>query len=64
MVDIEWSDCRLKSATITSERGAECRLRTNCVVSITCGGESVASRIENGVIIFDTEVDKKYSVKA
>lgn len=64
VVDIEWSDCRLKSATITSERGAECRLRTNCVVSITCGGESVASRIENGVIIFDTEVDKKYSVKA
>ena len=63
-VDIEWSDCKLRSAVITSDRGGECRLRTNCVVSITCGGESVASRIENGVIIFATEAGKKYAVKA
>lgn len=63
-VDIAWSDCKLKSAEITSDKGGECRLRANCVVSVTCGGESVASRIENGVVIFDTEAGRKYSVKA
>ena len=63
-VDLKWSDCKLVSAVITSDRGGECRLRANCVVSITCEGESVASRIENGVIIFETEAGRKYNVKA
>ena len=63
-VDIAWRDCKLASAEITSDKGGECRLCANCVVSITCGGDSVASRIENGVVIFDTEAGKKYSVKA
>lgn len=62
-VDIEWSDCKLVSAVITSDMGGECRLRANCVASIICDGETVGSRIEDGVIIFNTAAGKKYTVK-
>ena len=62
-VDMSWRDCKLTSAVITSDLGSECRLRTNCTASVVCGGETVGSRIENGVIIFDTEAGKKYTVK-
>ncbi len=63
-VDIEWQDGKLKSAKITSDHGGECRLRTNCVVSIISHGESVGSRIEDGVIIFNTTQGSVYTVKA
>ncbi|MBR4362808.1 MAG: glycoside hydrolase family 95 protein [Ruminococcus sp.] len=63
-VDISWRDNRLTSAVITSDLGGECRLRTNCVASLVCDGENVGSRIENGVIIFNTEAGRKYTVKA
>ena len=63
-VDIEWKDGKLSSAVITSDMGGECRLRANCVVSIICDGETVGSRIEDGVIIFDTVQGRKYLVKA
>ena len=62
-VDIEWHDCKLTSAVITSDLGGECRLRTNCVASLICDGETVGSRIEDGVIIFDTTAGKSYTVK-
>jgi len=63
-VDISWRDNRLTSAVITSDLGGECRLRTNCVASLVCDGENIGSRIENGVIIFNTEAGRKYTVKA
>ena len=63
-VDISWRDNKLTSAVITSDLGGECRLRTNCVASLVCNGENVGSRIENGVIIFNTEAGRKYTVKA
>lgn len=63
-VDIEWESGKLRSAAIFSEFGGECRLRTNCVASITCDGENVGSRIEDGVIIFNTQPETKYTVKA
>ena len=63
-VDIEWQDGKLKTAEITSDHGGECRLRTNCVVSIICHGENVGSRIEDGVIVFNTNKGSIYTVKA
>lgn len=62
-VDIEWENGKLKSALITSDSGSECRLRTNCVVSIVCEGETVGSKIEDGVIIFDTIKGYTYTVR-
>lgn len=62
-VDIEWENGKLKSAMITSDSDGECRLRTNCVVSIVCEGETVGSRIEDGVIIFDTVKGYTYTVR-
>ena len=62
-VDIEWNDGKLEYALITSDFGGECRLRTNCVVSISCDDETVGSRIEDGVIIFDTRKGNTYTVR-
>ena len=63
-VDIEWENGKLRRAEITSDFGGECRLRANRVVSIICDGDSVGSRIDNGVIIFDTTPGSTYTVKA
>lgn len=63
-VDIEWCGGKLKKAEITSDFGGECRVRANCVVSIVCDDSTVGSRIEDGVIIFNTEKGGKYTVKA
>ncbi|MDE5937295.1 MAG: glycoside hydrolase family 95 protein [Ruminococcus sp.] len=62
-IDIEWSDCKLKSASITPDSNSECRLRLNCIASIVCEGETVDSRMENGTIIFNTTAGKKYTVR-
>ncbi len=63
-IDIDWEDGKLKKAEITSDFGGECRVRANCVVSIVCDGETVGSRIEDGVIIFNTNKGGIYTVKA
>lgn len=63
-VSIEWKNGKLSSAEITSDLGGECRLRANCVVSVLCRGESVDSKIENGVIVFGTAAGNTYTVKA
>lgn len=63
-VDIEWENGKFRTALITSDFGGECRLRINCVVSIVCDGETVGSRIEDGVIIFNTVKGYTYTVKA
>lgn len=62
--DIVWKDGKLVSAVITSDCGGECRLRTDCVVSISCDGENVGSCIEDGVIVFATKPGCSYTVKA
>lgn len=62
-VDIEWENGKLKSARITSDYDGECRLRTGCVVSIVSDGETVGSRIEDGIIIFNTVKDYTYTVR-
>ena len=63
-VDIEWSESRLVKAEITSDFGGECRVRANCVVSVTSGGETVNPQIDNGVIIFSTKPGSKYTFRA
>lgn len=63
-VDIGWSEGKLRTAVITSDMGGECRLRTNGIVSVVCDGETVDSRIEDGVVIFSTIPGSVYTVKA
>ncbi|MCR5599783.1 MAG: glycoside hydrolase family 95 protein [Ruminococcus sp.] len=63
-VDINWVEGKLTTADIHSELGGELRLRANCVVSVACGGESVDSCIDDGVIIINTEQGKTYNIKA
>ncbi len=63
-VDIDWCGGKLKKAVITSDFGGECKIRTNCVVSVACDGETVNSRIEDGAVIFNTEKGRTYLVKA
>ena len=62
-VDIEWSGGKLVKAEITSDHGGECRIRTNCVASVVCDGESVSSRIEDGAMVFDTTAGHTYTIK-
>ncbi|MCR4794720.1 MAG: glycoside hydrolase family 95 protein [Ruminococcus sp.] len=62
--DIYWVESKLTTAEIYSEADGEMHLRANCVASITCDGISVNSRIEDGVIIFNTEKGKTYTVKS
>lgn len=64
IIDMEWSDCKLTKAVVTSCAGGECRLRTNCVASIIGSNDvPAASRIEDGVIVFDTVKDGKYVIR-
>ena len=63
-VDIDWENGKLVSAVITSDMGSECRLRTGCVASIACEGETVGSHLEDGAIVFNTIKGKAYTVKA
>ena len=51
-------------SSVTPDADGECRLRANCVVSIVCDGETVGSRIEDGVVIFNTKAGCRYTVKA
>ena len=62
-VDLEWTGGKLSKAEITSDFGGECRVRTNCVASVVCEGESVSSRIEDGAVVFDTTAGLTYIIK-
>ncbi|MBR6967945.1 MAG: glycoside hydrolase N-terminal domain-containing protein [Ruminococcus sp.] len=63
-VDIYWVEGRLTRAEIIPDTDSECRVRTDCVASILCGGESVPSRLEDGDIVFAASKGRKYTVKA
>lgn len=62
-VDMAWSGGKLTSAVITAGSDTECRLRTGCVVSISCQGENVNSLIDDGVIIFSAKAGCTYTVR-
>lgn len=63
-VNIEWKDNKLISAEIISECGNECRVRANTLVSVSCDGENVNSKIDDNVICFDTIEGSRYILKA
>ncbi|MBQ8960406.1 MAG: glycoside hydrolase family 95 protein [Ruminococcus sp.] len=62
-VSLSWSEGRLTGARLISHMGGECRLRTGCVAAVTCEGETVGARIEDGVITFATSPGCTYTVK-
>lgn len=61
-VALEWSDCKLKKAEITSLNGCECRIRANCTASVVCDGATVNPRIEGDIIVFDTVEGEIYTI--
>lgn len=63
-VSISWEDGKLKTAEIKSLSGNKCYVRANTVVSASCGGENINSLLENGVISFDTEEGKVYTIRS
>ena len=63
-VDIEWSDGKLTRAEITSDSDGECRIRTNCIVSVICEEKNIDSRTEGGAVVFSAAAGKTYRVKA
>lgn len=62
-VSIDWADGKMTSAEIKSECGGECRLRTDCVISIIHDNERVNAKIEGDVICFDTTAGSTYTIK-
>ncbi|MCM1228132.1 MAG: glycoside hydrolase family 95 protein [Clostridium sp.] len=63
-VSIKWEDGKLSAAEIKSLCGQTCCLRANTVVSISCDGENVNSKLSENVISFDTEKDKTYIIRS
>ncbi|MCD8187961.1 MAG: glycoside hydrolase family 95 protein [Ruminococcus sp.] len=63
-VNIDWAKGKLVKAEITADFEGECRVRANCVVSVTCDGETVDSQISDGVIIFSALLGRTYIFSA
>lgn len=63
-VDIYWAENKLCYADITSDFGGELRLRADSSVRVNCGKETVDTIFNDGVVIFNTEMGKTYTVKA
>ncbi|MCC8135128.1 MAG: glycoside hydrolase family 95 protein [Ruminococcus sp.] len=63
-VNIDWAKGKLVRAEITADFEGECRVRANCVVSVTCDGETVGSQISDGVIIFSALPGRTYIFSA
>lgn len=63
-VSIEWKDKKVVKAEITSHLGNECKLRCASTVSILSSDDKpINTKIENELICFETEKDKKYIIK-
>lgn len=63
-VSIKWSEGKLQSAEIKSLCGMQCCLRANTVVSISCDGKNVNSKLADNIILFDTEKDRIYTIRS
>jgi alpha-L-fucosidase 2 len=62
-VTIIWKDLKLEKAEITSLLGNECRIRYKNPISVESYKESICPRVENDLICFETQKDKKYIIK-
>lgn len=64
-VSMDWADGKLTGAEIKSNAGKECRLRliNSAAVSIICEDEDINTRIENGVIVFNTTKKMTYIIR-
>ncbi len=60
-VSVYWRDNIIKSIVIKSLRGMRCRIKTTITV-VTCNGAEIDSVYDNGVISFDTEEGKVYTI--
>jgi alpha-L-fucosidase 2 len=67
-VDIEWSEGTLDRATIRSNAGERCRVRTFGVdikrIERSDGTAVDIQRPDDGVLVFDTAVDEEFHVRA
>ena len=62
-VDIEWKDGEITGATIYSQKGKPCRIRTSKAVRVSCDGKELRPTIpEEDVVEFDTEAGLKYEL--
>jgi len=64
-VDIAWADGKLTAATIRSQRGGTCRVRSKASLSVVSGGAATAvQRPEDTVVVFETEAGRDYTLTA
>jgi alpha-L-fucosidase 2 len=62
-VDMAWRHCGLTRATLRSQLGTICRLRTQIPVAVTLDDAPVAAELgENGVVAFATQKGESYQV--
>jgi alpha-L-fucosidase 2 len=63
-VDLRWRGGKLESAEIRSLAGLRCRARARLPVVVKSGGKVIKiERTEPGVIVFETEAGKSYTIE-
>ena len=62
-VDITWKNGKLTEATIRSNLGALCRVRTSVPVEISCNDEPMQTEQSMQIVEFRTEAGNSYSLK-
>ena len=62
-VSIEWKDKKVVKAEIISHLGNICKIKCDSTVSVLSSDKPINTKIENELICFETEKDKKYIIK-
>ncbi len=63
-VSMDWANGKLVSATLSSELGQKCRLRTSMPVRVMVDGKEVPIRkLSDGLIEFDTAPEREYRIE-
>lgn len=63
-VDIAWEDGSLTEAKIHSTLGRDCTVRSASAVNVTCDGEAIETARAAAVVVFQTEVEQTYLLRA
>ena len=53
--DLRWTDGRLNEATLRSNQGTHCRIRTDTSLSVTTNDRGVPVTFTDGFLAFDTQ---------